>query len=335
MKIKKFRCRTFSQALKEIKRELGAEAVILSSEQAGENLVEVVAAVDREEAPSSQPAAGGGTELSELRREIERLRDALLQMKRGGYEMRLPEQRRRALKLLLRSAVREELALRLCERATDGDSLIKALSEELRTIDPDRSGRTIMLIGPTGVGKTTTLAKLAARSMRQGKRVAIITLDTYRIGAVEQLRVFSRLLGVPLEVASDVSELKRKINAHINRDRIFIDTAGRNPRDGSYLEELKAVYEIGIPVETQLLMSVSSDDAFMTEAYRYYRGLKIDCLGFTKADEAVSAGSIYNLSVLYQRPIAYITTGQRIPRDIDFPDSRRLAEFILSKGVNE
>ena len=337
MKIKKFQARTFSEVLKAVKRDLGPDAVILSSEQLDESMVEVVAAVDYEGLdPVEQPSTvEGTTDLSELKSEVARLKEALLQMKKSGYEMKLPEKKLRVLRLLLKRSIKEEFAMRLCEKAQDAESLLSVLTDELKTMDAMASRKAVMLIGPTGVGKTTTLAKLASQAIRSGRKIAVMTLDTYRIGAVEQLRFFSRVLGVPLEVVSEVSDLKEKVAKHSGRDMIFIDTTGRNPRDEKYIGEIRAIHSLGLPIETHLIMSVNSDDVFMTDAYRYYGKLDIDCLGFTKVDEAVNAGSIYNLSVLYQKPVAYITTGQRIPMDIEFPDNSALARLILRKGVEE
>ncbi|NOZ25368.1 MAG: ATP-binding protein [Nitrospirae bacterium] len=336
MKIKKFHARTFSEVLKAVKRELGPDAVILSSEQLNENMVEVVAAVDYEGISMSEQSAPAErpTDLSELKSEVARLKEALLQMKKSGYEMKLPDKKLKVLRLLLKRSVKEEFAMRLCEKASDTESLLKVLTEEIKTMDALSSQKAVMLIGPTGVGKTTTLAKLASRAIRSGRKVAVITLDTYRIGAVEQLRFFARVLGVPLEVVSDVSDLKDRVVKHMGRDMIFIDTTGRNPRDEKYINEIRMIHSLGLPIETHLLMSTNSDDVFMTDAYRYYGKLNIDCLGFTKVDEAVHAGPIYNLSVLYQKPVAYITTGQRIPLDIEFPDNNALARLIIRKGVD-
>ncbi|GBE36938.1 flagellar biosynthesis protein FlhF [bacterium BMS3Bbin07] len=337
MKIKKFHAKTFSVVLKMVKKELGPDAVILSSEQLNENMVEVVAAVDYEGINLSEPscAAEKTTDLSELKSEVERLKEALVQMKKSGYEMKLPDKKLRVLKLLLKRSVKEEFALRLCEKAGNTESLLNVLTEEIKTMDALSAKKAVMLIGPTGVGKTSTLAKLASQAIRSGKKIAIITLDTYRIGAVEQLRFFARILGVPLEVVSDISDLKDKVTKHTGRDMIFIDTTGRNPRDEKYIDEIRKIHTLGLPIETHLIMSTSSDDVFMIDAYKYYRQLNIDCLGFTKVDEAVNAGSIYNLSVLYQKPVAYITTGQRIPMDIEFPDNNTLARLILEKGVEK
>ncbi len=332
MRIKKFHARTFTDALQSVKREFGPDAVILTSEQIGDGGVQVVAATDHEEEPaftSSEQSTRNQDVQGVLIREITRLREALEQMKKTGFEMNLPRKRRHLLSILLKNAVREEFALRLCEEAGDIDTLINRIEKELRTRTPGSSQKAILLMGPTGVGKTTTLSKLAAHEIRQGRKTGIITLDTHRIGAVEQLRRFTHLLGIPFEVVHRPEDLERAFKRHASRERIFIDTSGRNPSDRSYLEGLKTVMKSGITVETHLVMSASSDDAFLTQAYARYRELPIDCLGFTKLDESVRKGIIYNQAVLYQKPVAYVTTGQRIPGDILFPTSRELAMMIL------
>ncbi|KJJ84901.1 flagellar biosynthetic protein FlhF, partial [Candidatus Omnitrophus magneticus] len=192
--------------------------------------------------------------------------------------------------------------------------------------------KAVELIGPTGVGKTTTVAKLAANAIREGKKTAIINLDTFRIGAVEQVRIYSRILGIPLAVVSSGKELKSTmVRFAETRDVIFIDTTGRNPRDQRYIDSLSEISESDVPFEMHLLISANSDDEAMIEAYRYYRKLPVNYIAFTKIDEAVRFGSIYNLLITYKKPVAYITTGQNVPNDIEFARVDRLANLILKK----
>jgi flagellar biosynthesis protein FlhF len=148
------------------------------------------------------------------------------------------------------------------------------------------------------------------------------------------MRIYSRIMGIPLDVASDSKEFRTSLSKYSDRDIIFIDTTGRNPRDRTHIEQLMTLYEVDTPIETHLLMSAASDDEFMTESYRNYGTLPIDCIAFTKVDEATRLGSIYNLSVVSEKPVGYITTGQRVPQDIEFPDSSRLAAMIMGNGVD-
>jgi flagellar biosynthesis protein FlhF len=234
---------------------------------------------------------------------------------------------------LKKRAIREDLAWKLCRRTEGLKDLLKSISDDMATYGGANNKKVVIVVGPTGVGKTTTIAKLSARAVKNGKRVAMINLDTYRIGAIEQIRIYARIMGIPLDIASDTEELRTALSKHSEKDIVFIDTTGRNPRDDTYIDELLRVYDLGFPVETHVLMSASSDDEFMVESHRHYRRLPIDCIGVTKLDEVVRLGSIYNLSSLYEKPVAYVTTGQKVPQDIDFPNSERLADMILNNGV--
>jgi len=333
MKIKRFRSTTFSEALKEIKRTFGDEAVILSSEQISQGLVEVVAAVDYERQQSKNAPSvreGKDDEIRHLRREIEQLRDVLILMRKSGYQIRMPEKKRSLLKILMDASIKEEFALRLCEKADDLDSLIELLSRELKTMDMRNSKKMVMLFGPTGSGKTSTIIKLATQSIKRGEKIAIISLDNYKMGGAEQLRAYTRILRIPFVKTSDFEEIKKSVQRFSDADRVFIDTAGRHPSDKAYLDQLKTLCGSDLPLETHLIMSASSDNDFLMDTYRYYKQINIDCLGFTKLDEAVNKGCIYNLSLIYQKPIAYITIGQRIPQDIIVsPDRESLARIVL------
>lgn len=354
MKIKKFKARTFSEALELVKKELSEDAVILSTEET-KGLrpgVVVTAAIDYDAAGQSvqdtQVAQAGQKEAgrlpgpslepmlkdqaSEIRAEIEGLRRAIEEMKNIGYEMALPREKRAAFNFLKERGVRDEYALRLCENVKSLDDIPLLISADIRVKGAAPPKRAVMFIGPTGVGKTTTIAKLAAQAVKAGKKAGIINLDTYRIGAVEQVRIYSRILGIPLMIAANASELESSLaKLSTTRDIVFIDTTGRNPRDEKFILETASLMKAGAPIELHLLMSASSDDAFMIEAYRYYKRLPLDFIAFSKLDEAVRCGALYNLMLTYQKPVSYITTGQRVPGDIEQATVNRLAGLIVRK----
>ncbi len=246
---------------------------------------------------------------------------------------------------LKKQSVKEEFALRLVEGAHDLEELKMRMSENMRTSSmfvnnitgkgseySRQSRRIIMLIGPTGVGKTTTVAKLASKAIKEGKKVAMMSIDTYKIGAAEQIRIYSRMMGIPLDIVSSVENLKWSVNRFSDRDILLIDTTGQNPGEKEYIKGLEKVYRIGLPIETQLLLSTSSDCDFLMHTYQHYKSLPIDYIAFTKTDEAVKFGSIYNLCCLYKKPVAYITTGQKVPGNIEFVDSKKLANLIIRTG---
>jgi flagellar biosynthesis protein FlhF len=268
----------------------------------------------------------------DLRSEIAGLRLMIESMKNNGYEVSLPSKKRTMMTFLRERSIREEFALRLCDRTTNIDELPLMISADIKIKRQAGSRKAVMLVGPTGVGKTTTLAKLAAQAVRAGKKAAVINLDTYRIGAVEQVRIYSRILGIPLTTAHTGEEFRSTLAKYAeSRDIVFIDTTGRNPRDDAYIESIAGLCTTDVPLELHLLMGANADDESMIEAYRSYRKLPIDYLTFTKVDEAVRFGSLYNILVTYQKPVAYLTTGQRVPGDIEAATVNRLAGLIVKK----
>lgn len=188
----------------------------------------------------------------------------------------------------------------------------------------DEERRVIALIGPTGVGKTTTVAKLAASAQAAGKRVGLITIDTYRIAAVEQLKIYARILNIPLEVVLSPGGLKEAVRAFGSKDVVLIDTAGRSQRDLSQIDELKG-YMAAVPgAETRLTLSAAASDTQLDEAVRNFSRIGVDGFIFTKLDEAVSNGAIYNQLAKTGLPASYFTTGQRVPEDIEEASARRM-----------
>ncbi len=277
-------------------------------------------------------AAAGDDGNADLRAEIGSLRSLIESMKNNGYEVALPSRKRTVLNYLRERAIREEFALRLCEKTADLNDIPLLLSADIKVKHGAASRKAVMFIGPTGVGKTTTIAKLAAQAISAGKKAAIINLDTYRIGAVEQMRIYSNILGIPFATVSSIPEFRSSLQKFAGtRDVVFVDTTGRSHRDRAYLDEINGVCSAGIPLELHLLMSANADDECMIDAYRAYSRLPVDYLGFSKIDEAVRFGALYNLLLIYQKPVAWLTTGQRVPGNIEQATVKRLAGLIMKK----
>jgi len=190
--------------------------------------------------------------------------------------------------------------------------------------------KVVALIGPTGVGKTTTVAKLAANfALLQRKRVALITVDTYRIAAVEQLKTYSQIIGLPVSVAYSHEELPNILELYSDYDLVLIDTAGRSQRHASQIEELKALVET-VECEAHLVLAASTNELDMLDAARRFSGARVDRLIFSKLDETSRYGVLLNVSDQTGIPLSFLTTGQKVPEDIEAAEGTKVADLILS-----
>ncbi|MBM6618427.1 flagellar biosynthesis protein FlhF [Bacillus suaedaesalsae] len=188
----------------------------------------------------------------------------------------------------------------------------------------------INVVGPTGVGKTTTLAKIAAQCViKHKKKVAFITTDTYRIAAIEQLKTYAKILDVPIEVCYNLDDFKKAKEKYSSYDLVFIDTAGRNFRNKQYVEDLKEVIDFTEEMETFLVLSLTAKQRDMEEIYRQFSLIFINRLIFTKTDETSQFGSILNLMTTYKKGVAYLTTGQNVPDDIMEATPTEIVNTIL------
>lgn len=189
---------------------------------------------------------------------------------------------------------------------------------------------TLALIGPTGVGKTTTLAKLAATfKIRHGRRVGLVTSDTYRIAAVEQLRTYADIIGLPLKVALTPAEMAEACRQLRDCDVIMIDTAGRSQNDHEKLEELNAFINAAEPDEVHLVLSATASEKVLDREIASFSRVRADRIILTKLDEAAGFGVIVNVTRRVEKPISFFTTGQEVPEHFEPATSDRIADLIL------
>ncbi|HEY3805499.1 MAG TPA: hypothetical protein VGL61_22980 [Kofleriaceae bacterium] len=347
MKILKFEGSNMREAVAKVKAELGDQAVIVATRQIRRGLLgtacEISAAIeDGDDEPARLPRGFGalahaapppmGPQPSQNNEETERVIGSL----RGEIK---------SLRALVRAQSGDNRAT--AELRSEVASLRK-LFEELKHVPAQAApnargtapmvtspltapstGRCIMLVGPTGVGKTTTIAKLAARAaLIENKRVALLTLDNYRVGGVDQIRTFADLIGVPLGVVGSPAELADAIDD--DNDLTLIDTAGRSPRDIAAIAELADGIKRCAPIETHLVVAAGSNATMIESLANRYRALAPSRMLFTKVDEIDSAAEMARAPLRLELPITWITTGQSVPEDIEEPTAERVMELAAT-----
>jgi flagellar biosynthesis protein FlhF len=336
-----------TRALIEVTAATGRAAV---GPPAPASAVPVMALAAAAAAPSASLAlqAEFGEQLGRLHAMVEAL------SKQGRVDHLLPELPSAlvpAYASLLEADVPEVLARRIvrdvADRLEPGDALRPgavrdALREAVEACVPvappvgavPGARRVIALVGPTGVGKTTTVAKLAANfKLAQGFRPGLVTVDTYRIAAVEQLRVYAEIISLPLAVANAPGEMGRAIDELGDVDLVLIDTAGRSPRDEVKIRELADFLAAARPDEVHLVLSAAAGERGLRAAVERFARVRADRLIFTKLDEAEGLGGMLAALGQVDRPVSYLTTGQAVPDDIEPADRKRLARLILGDEV--
>ena len=203
---------------------------------------------------------------------------------------------------------------------------------ESNKFSPGLQKKHVAFVGPTGVGKTTTIAKLAARSaLIEHKKVGLITLDTYRVGAADQLREYAELMNVPLRVVWDRSGFENALLEFDDCDVVYIDTAGRNPGDMKQVPALRELFD-GLDVDVYLTLSAATRKKELERKVSRYLPLRPAAFVFTKLDEASVLGALINARMHYDVPISYTTFGQRVPEDLSKLDAREIAASVFRES---
>jgi len=260
----------------------------------------------------------------------------------------LPEELFRLFADLLDADLSEDLARELVERirseapgAEWADPLLakariaRMIEAEIHiagpiAVTPGRR-RLVALVGPTGVGKTTTIAKLAANyRLKEKRRAGLITVDTYRIAAVEQLRTYAEIIDLPMQVVSTPREMREAVRRMGELDLILMDTAGRSPRDEVKIQELRAFLTEAGTDEVHLVLGAVASGRTLEQIAERFAAVGTTALVLTKLDEATALGNVLPVLRSSKLPLSYVTNGQNVPDDIETADARRLARLILA-----
>lgn len=387
---KRYQTRTIQEAIGRIKKEMGPDAIILSTRRIpgqdrhpyGQSLFEVTAAPKDKDpsacTPSPHPMASmkisdrvgpagmdnrdepvcfqAGKEHGTIREELLRIKDMLFLLNQSGGLSDVFQNYPELLEFytgLLRTGLSGERAQFFInkygraenDRNSDAGEIRKrVLSEIARTIivaDPfaagsskaEEDGRKIVsFIGPTGVGKTTTIAKLAADlSLKHKKKVGLVSIDSYRIGAIEQLKTYAAIIGLPCLSAFSTQDVRSAARKMQNKDIVLIDTAGQSHLDRKRMTELARLLECEPRISSQLVISATTRRADMKAAVERFMALKPCTYIFTKIDETNQRGGIIDQLLDYRMPISFITNGQNVPEDIMPATRQNVSRLIFNR----
>jgi flagellar biosynthesis protein FlhF len=328
-----------------VKTDLGSNAIILNTRKYrkgkffglfGKNQVEILAAVEEEDKYKNDRTVQELINLKNLVKELNQrwYSESIIDSLPEDFAIIYRHLNEQGIFNSINEKIILELKKTMIEKSEDLLMLTKKLISEnigmAKAIKPGPEQKVIAFIGPTGVGKTTTIAKLAAKfSIDEGKKVALVTTDTYRIAAVQQLKTYSDIMNIPLEVIYNEDNLSSTINKFKGYDLILLDTAGSNWNDRMQLGRLKKIIDHKIINEIHLLISLSTKYNDLKTIINQYGILKPDKLVLTKLDETLTFGSILNLKEDFDLPYSYITFGQDVPDDIQTAEPEILSRYIL------
>lgn len=368
MNMKKYTADTMVDAMKKVRADFGDDAIILSSnvvQSKGflglfkKKSVEVVAGFD---APSNRAKQNPEQPIKtvnkvddstlHLQREMLEMKKMLKNLQRSSELSQYPDELQPILSQLKKQGLSIDLITEI------GDAIFTEMKNEKKDMSKEEQHqfvkrmlmqkmnklpfggisfqkKYINVLGPTGVGKTTTIAKVAARALlEKKKKIGFITTDTYRIAAIEQLRTYANLLQAPVEVVYNKSDFKKAVEKFAHLDHIFIDTAGRNYKEEKFIEDLKKMIDFSLDMETFLVLSMTSKEQDMKTIVERFYGFPIEKYILTKVDETNSVGALFNLMEQYGHGVAYYTDGQEVPEDLVEATIENVIDLLLEEQSN-
>ncbi|MGI5850884.1 MAG: flagellar biosynthesis protein FlhF [Clostridiales bacterium] len=374
MVIKRYIGNTMQDVMTQVKADLGSDAIILNTKRIRKKgffswfskpLIEVTAAIDNAIIGFSNHGTKEVGDTRDITRDdsyykFERKVDAMEEMIRQlvtEFErdkdmepQKTYGENRAYFDILISNEVNQKYALEIMEKAMaeyNGSErdfskcfeqvILDYLGSDIQPIELIPGQRKVVLfVGPTGVGKTTTLAKLAAGfAIEDVKKVGLITADTYRIAAVDQLRVYAEILGIPMSVIYSPKDISSALDEHGDRDIVLIDTAGRSIKDENHEKEIKEIIEYGNIDDVYLVISANSTYQGCLDILKSYEFLGKYKLIFTKMDEITTYGTIINCKIISGKPLSYITTGQNVPVDIEIANIHKIKDLLMGNKDHE
>ncbi|MGM9974660.1 MAG: flagellar biosynthesis protein FlhF [Clostridiaceae bacterium] len=352
MVVKRYTGNNITEVMAKIKSDMGGEALIVSQRKVrkqglwglfSSRLIEITAAkeekarddVNLNTTPSYYYKRMGhphdnSDKTEEILRELQKLKSSIDESKEKESPFR---------KMLRELDLSDELIEEIINTVKEGDiteekaqkSLPKLLKPYLSVSSRELKGN-VVLVGPTGVGKTTTIAKLAGRlSLIDKKSVGLITVDTYRIGAVEQLKTYAEIMNIPFKVVVTLKDMEEAVKELSHCDVVLIDTTGRSSKNSMQISELRAFIDKSKSKDIHLVISAGTKDKDVVNIIEAYRTLAYTRLIVTKLDETMTYGVILSIANAAKVPVSYITSGQNVPEDIQVPTKDKLVRLILKE----
>lgn len=377
MRVKKYTSGTMPEVMNLIRKELGPNAVILSSKEVNskgflglfkKKQIEVFAGLDDQPfetkgtpkkqvkqqhktpvAPVKEPVSNVDQPVLDEINYLKRLIEKQATSKDEAYPPAYQLMHDHLMDQEMTRTVTEDIIKQVIKYHTDQslEPTTKSITEQTQLELEKKlkkhssegimfTKRVIQFVGPTGVGKTTTLAKVAAKYMMEThKKVAFITMDTYRIAAIDQLKTYAKILNIPVAVAYSDDDYQRALEEYSTYDLILVDTAGRNFREEKYISDIKKSSELNESIETYLVLSLTAKQKDLFDIQKLFQNLEVKELIFTKLDETTQYGSILAVAEAMDKGIAYITNGQDVPDDLMVPSAGKIARLIVEGYINE
>ncbi len=368
MKIKSYFANTVEEAMAMARQELGSDAMLVNNRKSAIEtrhlgVYEVVFVTDAPPGPAESPSAAAppgsptgdrlALQMADFKRELEGMRRTINRSAMSPANCRTSVNGSDEYSTLTANEVSPELAREIVEaaelrigkpvtlklRGVDRGAFREALVEELESriqVQPvlgrgDSRPRIVALVGPPGCGKTTTLVKLAVNyGLAAAPPVMLLSMDTYRVAAAEQLRSYAAILGVGFQVLETVAALAQSIEEHRGKELIFIDTPGLGPAEIANYSPLAQFLSTREDIDTQIALSCSMKSADLSRVADSFAVFRPQRIIFTKQDETGSFGPIFNETMRTGKPLSFLTTGQRIPEDLEAATKSRVAELILA-----